>query len=82
MAGHEMPTPKVARAFLYAFHDEERIEAAQQEPLRVARRAAELMEWAEAWRLLRLPTRPFHPAVLSSALPKGPISVHGRSTPV
>ena len=31
MVGHEMPTPKVARTFLYAFHDEERIEAAQQE---------------------------------------------------
>lgn len=31
MVGHEMPTAKVARTFLYAFHDEERIEAAQQE---------------------------------------------------
>jgi len=31
MVGHEMPTPKVARRFLYAFHDQERIEAAQQE---------------------------------------------------
>jgi len=31
MVGHEMPTPKVARRFLYAFHDEERIESAQQE---------------------------------------------------
>jgi len=31
MVGHEMPTPKVARTFLYAFHDQERVEAAQQE---------------------------------------------------
>ena len=29
MVGHQMPTPKAARTFLYAFHDEERIEAAQ-----------------------------------------------------
>jgi len=39
MVGHDMPTPKVARSFLYAFHDEGRIEAAQQEPLPVAQRA-------------------------------------------
>jgi len=31
MVGHELPTPKVARRFLYAFHEEEQIEAAQQE---------------------------------------------------
>jgi len=31
MVGHELPTPKVARRFLYGFHEEEQIEAAQQE---------------------------------------------------
>ena len=31
MLGHAMPTPRVARDFLHAFHDQERIEAAQQE---------------------------------------------------
>jgi len=39
MLGHQIPAPRVARDLLYAFHDEERIEAAQQEPLGVAQRA-------------------------------------------
>jgi hypothetical protein len=31
MLGHELPSPEAARKFLYAFHDEERIEQAQAE---------------------------------------------------
>jgi hypothetical protein len=31
MLGHEMPSPEAARKFLYQFHDESRIEAAQRE---------------------------------------------------
>jgi len=31
MLGHELPSPEAARKFLYQFHDESRIEAAQQE---------------------------------------------------
>lgn len=31
MLGHEIPSPEAARKFLYAFHDEERIEQAQRE---------------------------------------------------
>ena len=31
MLGHSMPSPEAARKFLYQFHDESRIEAAQQE---------------------------------------------------
>ena len=31
MLGHEIPSPESARKFLYQFHDESRIEAAQQE---------------------------------------------------
>ena len=31
MLGHEIPSPEAARKFLYQFHDESRIEAAQQE---------------------------------------------------
>lgn len=31
MLGHELPSPEAARKFLYAFHDEERIEQAQRE---------------------------------------------------
>jgi hypothetical protein len=31
MLGHELPSPEAARKFLYAFHDEERLEQAQAE---------------------------------------------------
>ena len=31
MLGHELPSPEAARKFLYAFHDQERIEQAQAE---------------------------------------------------
>jgi hypothetical protein len=33
MVGHQMPSPEAARKFLYQFHDESRIEAAQRELL-------------------------------------------------
>ena len=33
LIGHEMPSPEAARKFLYAFHEEEKIEEAKQQRL-------------------------------------------------